>query len=294
MAAGKLNITKKHRAVDCILEIRDARAPFTSSNIGILDGYTSNTSKLIVLNKSDLVSKYTLKKSIELLEHAGLKAVVCSALSLGRISEIKSFVESNIKPRFPSLGAWILVVGLPNVGKSTLINALKHHSFVVENKPGVTKRLDFFHVSQNPKIYCFDTPGIMLPKMEDPEINLKLAALGCINDAEAGEDYIADYILYRLNHMGCYNYVQTLGMNEPSDDISKIALHISNIIERKWNSVDPTQCYRIFINQFRNGHFGKVCLDDLSNIVKLEDLSDLELSEPPDKWTATYKVIHGI
>uniref|UniRef100_A0A3B0MPX6 Uncharacterized protein n=1 Tax=Theileria annulata TaxID=5874 RepID=A0A3B0MPX6_THEAN len=116
--------------------------------------------------------------------------------------------------------------------------------------------------------------------MDDVEINLKLASLGCLNDSVAGEDYIADYILYRLNKSHLYTYVKTLNLSSPTNNISQISQHIGEIIEKKWNSVDPVNCYKIFINQFRMGFFGKICFDDLSNVIQLNQLNDYLLSYP--------------
>ncbi|XP_952676.1 uncharacterized protein TA11980 [Theileria annulata] len=116
--------------------------------------------------------------------------------------------------------------------------------------------------------------------MDDVEINLKLASLGCLNDSVAGEDYIADYILYRLNKLHLYTYVKTLNLSSPTNNISQISQHIGEIIVKKWNSVDPVNCYKIFINQFRMGFFGKICLDDLSNVIQLNQLNDYTLSYP--------------
>lgn len=87
---------------------------------------------------------------------------------------------------------------------------------------GSTKFISAFYVSEKPKLYCFDTPGIMLPKMSCPEINLKLAALGCLNDHTAGDDYIADYILYTLNRKNIMEYVKALGLSSPTDDMRKV------------------------------------------------------------------------
>lgn len=149
MASGKLNIGKKKAAVDCILEVRDARAPLTSSNASLLDEYPEHVPRLVVLNKSDLVPPSDLKVRVathahimlqrarELLEMTGRKVVLYSALGFRRITKIIDFVSNNVTPKFTTLGVWMMVVGLPNVGKSSLINALKRYSFTV--------RPTFFH-----------------------------------------------------------------------------------------------------------------------------------------------------
>ncbi|ORM41543.1 Mitochondrial ribosome-associated GTPase 1 [Babesia sp. Xinjiang] len=312
MASAKLNIGKKRRAVDCILEVRDARAPLTSSNCSLLEEYPDHVPRLVVLNKSDLVPASDIKRASKLLEQTGRHVVAYSALGLRKITQITNFVNTHVSPKFKTLGVWMMVVGLPNVGKSSIINALKRYSFSqrwhsrygmheptrlttakarCSAEPGSTRHLGAFFVSEKPKLYCFDTPGVMLPKMECPEINLKLAALGCLEDHRAGLDYISDYILYTLNRRQLLDYVHVLGLERPTDDvkevgnqplrqykIAQVMEHISHVAERKYSTIEPANCYRIFINQFRLGRFGRICMDDLSDIMRRGDLSDFELS----------------
>ncbi|CDR93746.1 Mitochondrial GTPase 1 [Babesia bigemina] len=298
MASAKLNIGKKRRAVDCILEVRDARAPLTASNCTITEEYPEHVPRLVVLNKSDLVPQQDMQRAVQLLENTGRKVVLYSALGLRKITKITNFVREHVTPQFKTLGVWMMVVGLPNVGKSSIINALKRYSFTQRwhskyamQQPtslttskakcagvaGSTRTLSAFFVSENPKLYCFDTPGVMLPKMQCPEINLKLAAIGCVDDHSAGVDYIADYILYTLNRKRMFDYVNVLGLPGPTDDVKEVMEHISRIAERKYSTVEPSNCYRIFINQFRQGNFGLICLDDLNDIIRRGDLSDFEL-----------------
>ncbi|GFE55163.1 GTP binding 7 isoform 2 family protein [Babesia ovis] len=315
MAKAKLNIGKKRRAVDCILEVRDARAPLTSSNCALLEEYPEHVPRLVVLNKSDLVPQKDLLRARDLLEQTGRRVVTYSAIGLRKITQITNFVTTNVSPRFKTLGVWMMVVGLPNVGKSSIINALKRYSFsqrfhsryamqqptaltkakaTCSADAGSTRHMNAFFVSEKPKLYCFDTPGVMLPKMQCPEINLKLAAIGCIDDHRAGVDYIADYILYTLNRRNLLKYVDILGMSRPTDDIKEVMEHISNVVERKYSTIEPANCYRIFINQFRLGRFGRICMDDLSDIMRRGDLSDFELSEPPGPMGPSHWPIHGL
>ncbi|GIX63431.1 GTP binding protein 7 isoform 2 family protein, putative [Babesia caballi] len=315
MATAKLNIGKKRRAADCVLEVRDARAPLTSANCALLEEYPEHVPRLVVLNKSDLVPHADVKRAQELLEMTGRKVVPYSALGLRKITQITNFVTTHVTPQFKTLGVWMMVVGLPNVGKSSIINALKRYSFTQRwhsrhgmQQPtalttakakcagvaGSTRAMSAFFVSENPKLYCFDTPGVMLPKMPCPEVNLKLAALGCLNDHSAGEDYIADYILYTLNRRHMFDYVEVLGLPGPTDDIKEVMEHIASLAERKYSTVEPANCYRIFINQFRLGKFGRICMDDLSNIMRRGDLSDFELSEPPGPMGPSHWPIHGL
>ncbi|KAK2195268.1 bifunctional GTP binding domain/GTP-binding protein [Babesia duncani] len=297
MASAKLDIGKRKRAVDCILEVRDARAPFTSSNEDIFKEYSPNVPRLVILNKCDLVPESAAKKAREILEYTGRHVILLNALNLKKLKKIYNFIDNHVNLKYKSLGIWIMIAGLPNVGKSTLITSLKRQYFVQRwhtphaqtldpiksSRPtsqataGTTRLMNWFQVSENPKIYCFDTPGIMIPKQNDLQVNLKLASLGCILDHKAGEDYIADYILYRLNKANLMQYVKVLQLQQPTNDIMLIANHIAQLIESKHNATDPWHCFRIFTRHFRNGNFGKICLDKLADVMKRSEFTNFQL-----------------
>ncbi|XP_952677.1 uncharacterized protein TA11925 [Theileria annulata] len=164
MARGMVNIANKKKAVDCVLEVRDARAPLSSANPSILNHYPNRINKLVILNKADLAPKHSLQRSRELLESVGNKVILINSLSLKKIIKIKRFVTSNVSVKFPALGFWLLVVGLPNVGKSSLIKALKHHSFKVLVIIHIVIKLTTHYIYPEYVIYDYRSNGIVKRK----------------------------------------------------------------------------------------------------------------------------------
>merc|ERR1712060_347651 len=144
----------------------------------------------------------------------------------------------------------LMVVGLPNTGKSTIINGLKSIAFATarhqgktsklmhgvnwkqaraSSNPGTTNDVSFFQLTNHPRLYCYDTPGIsLLKKKNDPERNTKLALLKTMPDYFAGELYLADYLLYRLNKAQLFHYVNELELPGPTDDVRYLMSHISS------------------------------------------------------------------
>ncbi|PHJ21721.1 gtp binding protein 7 isoform 2 family protein [Cystoisospora suis] len=291
MTKATLAIDKCYKHIDCLLEVRDARAPLTCSSSFLTSKLPSSVQRLVILNKADLVPRRDALRARSLIEDAGIPCLLTCAPQLKKVSTITDFAVKSIRPRFKTVGIWMMLAGLPNTGKSSLLNAMKKIAINasrfgrLDNKivegvkrtkakegkaAGVTKEVSVFQISNRPRLYCYDTPGIMLPKMKDLETNLKLAALGCVNDHKAGEMYVADYILYHLNRMRRFDYVRVLGLPGPSNDIQEVAGHIFDAAyapktnkRRVPPSPDLLSGCRLFTELFRGGKFGFYCLDSL-------------------------------
>lgn len=305
MHKSSLLIKKKIDVSDLIIEVRDARLPFTSTNDFITENLKkyNQKKKIIILNKVDLISKQVALKAQRLLEEkTDSICLLVSSKYNKNISKIRDICKE-IKPRFKSLGIFALLIGLPNVGKSSIINSFKsvtynlgkygHKNnkiaFEVNRKivktnilPGTTKTVDTYKVCNTPLLYFIDSPGIFLPKMENREIALKLSAIGNTLEYKYDHMYVGDYILYMLNKYKYYEYVKLLGLEAPSNDIR----FISNVISTKLNMcrnykyLDINGGCRYFIDLFRLGLLGQICLDMVPKKEDFVTYFDFNSSEP--------------
>ncbi|XP_075573764.1 mitochondrial ribosome-associated GTPase 1 isoform X1 [Pelecanus crispus] len=175
----------------------------------------------------------------------------------------------------------ILVIGVPNVGKSSLINSLrrlhlkKGKATAVGGEPGITKAvLTRIQVCEQPLMYLVDTPGVLPPKLGDVETGMKLALCGAIRDHLVGEDIMADYLLYTLNKRQQFGYVRHYGLAKACDNIEPVLKHVALAQGRTQKvkvltgtgNVNVTMlnysaaAYK-FLQDFRAGHLGRVTLD---------------------------------
>lgn len=201
MAKARREASEKMHLVDVVIELVDARIPESSRN-PMINEIVNNRPRIIVLNKSDLADKEVTQQWLNYYEEQGLPAVaINSKQSLGlrqlqtKIKELMAPVfaqqaEKGIKPRSIRL----MILGIPNVGKSTLINRfVGKNQAQTGNKPGVTKAQRWLKFGK--EFELLDTPGILWPKFEDPDVGVKLGITGAIKDNLLYMDDLALYLL---------------------------------------------------------------------------------------------------
>ncbi|CAG8622206.1 53_t:CDS:2 [Paraglomus brasilianum] len=167
----------------------------------------------------------------------------------------------------------VLVVGMPNVGKSSLINSMRrlgvHKGKAAKTgaMPGVTRSVEgTIKVFENPTVYLIDTPGVMIPYIADPISSLKVALTGGVKDDVADKEIMADYLLWRLNHFSNFSYVDFFHLPEPTDDITVLLPAIARRIGalQKGREYDLDQAATFFLKYYRTGKFGRYTLDDVT------------------------------
>ncbi|RDD47830.1 Mitochondrial ribosome-associated GTPase 1 [Trichoplax sp. H2] len=261
---------------DCVLEVRDARIPFSSRNEKF-SRILAGRPRVLILNKADLSAKNTRKQIVERLGkheiiftnsakqyHPSIRQIIPAALR----SMNEHGISSDNKKGFFR----IMVIGLPNVGKSSVINAIrrirknKGNAAHVGGVPGITRAVQTnIEVCSNPKTFLVDTPGIMPTYVRDVEVGFKLALVGTIKDHLIGEEYIADYLLFTLNRQKQFSYVEYFGLDDCTDDIDQLLVHIGHKMGalRKGGVLDLKQAATRFLTKFRHGHLGTILLDKI-------------------------------
>ena len=290
MHKGLGQIQRRMADIDCVLEVHDARIPLSGRNLTFRENLNKSRPHILILNKQDLFPEEEKDRVRKALISDSLVDVVWTNCKerddpglASLIPTVADILKDKARQREGEFRPYntVLVVGIPNTGKSTLINKLRGHHLKVGGrpapvaaKPGWTKAVgEKIRVSDEPCVYLLDSPGISVPHITNMHAGMKLAACGTLRDHLVGELHICDYLLHWLNIHHCFQYVELMGLEEPEDD-GTIMLAKAAISGKKFKRVrdlsqslvfkrvpDLMMMANKFLKLFRAGHFGPVNLD---------------------------------
>ena len=203
MTKTRRQIEADLKLVDAVCEIVDARIPISSRNPDI-DSICGNKPRIIVLNRMDLADQDATKRWLQYFRQKGMAAVATDCKSRKGIGEFQPAVRSVLKEKIERNAAKgmnkplrVMIVGIPNVGKSTLINQISGRKGAkAENRPGVTRGKQWVTVDSG--LLLLDTPGILWPKFEDPEVGMMLAYTGAVKENVIDNEELAYHLMELL------------------------------------------------------------------------------------------------
>lgn len=262
MAKAKRQMEEQLKLVDIVIELRDARMPLASAN-PLIDELCKNKERLIILNKADKADSVQNLKWAASFNHALLCDSANEKITNKVVNEVKDILKAKLEKakargiRKKTLRA--MVVGIPNVGKSTFINNIvKKKVAQTENRPGVTKSLQWIRINED--VELLDTPGVLWPKFDDQNKAKILALLGSINDEILDKEALA---LFGLNYIK-EEYPGLLAKRyeiseENKDLISSIGL------SKKWliseGQVDKFKTINMILTDIRNDKIGQITFE---------------------------------
>lgn len=248
------------------MEIVDARAPISTHNASLETIIPGRVKHLIVMNKADLAHRETTQKFLDHYKQKGLLALSLNAKGDAGGQHLLKQLRKAAAPHFKSLGSWLMVGGIPNVGKSTIVNALRKSSRAVAGKTksakvgptaGVTRGLSGFKISVNPLLYLIDTPGVMPTKVESNEVGYKLLLCGCVKEGMVDNFYLCDYLLYCFNERKMKEYTKLYDVNT-TDNLYNVV----EAIQKKYKTKSVGDACDLMFKNFREGKLGKITFDE--------------------------------
>jgi len=269
MITTKNKIQESLKMIDIVYEILDARIPY-SSKIKDIDSLIKNKTRILIMTKSDLCDLNITNKWVDYYKSLGYEVILVDLINNINIKKIleltnKVLIDINNKRIEKGMKQRVyraMVIGIPNVGKSTLINRLVNKKVCdIGNKPGVTKKLNWIRIKDN--IELLDTPGILWPKLDSEDIAYNLASMYAIRDDILDEQSIATYILNKMDKL--YKNELYNKYNIKEEDFKDLEVLYKKIGIKKniiGKEVDYDRIYKVVINDLRSGVLGKVTFDE--------------------------------
>lgn len=274
------NIRASLKLVDIVGEIIDSRIPISSKN-PIIDDVLKDKPRIMILNKSDMADENETKKWLSYYRKKGYGAVVVDALHSKGLDKIYSVAKEMLTDKFKKLEEKnlsaktirMMIVGIPNVGKSTFINSIsKRKSAKIGDRPGVTKQVQWIKTKND--LELLDTPGVLWPKFEDERIGLHLAFTGAIKDEIMDIENLAFRFIDELNKRDVNILKNRYNLSEDSYEDT---LYLMDEIGRnrgailKKNEIDYFKVANLVLDDFRKVKLGRITLETVEDIEKFEE-----------------------
>lgn len=261
------NMSEDIKIIDLIIELVDARAPFSTRNPDIIN-LGQNKSRLIILNKADLADENTTNQWINYFNSLSYECLAIDSRQKTDIKKLFAYIEKacakkrerDRKRGIINRPIRAMVSGIPNVGKSTLINSIVGKaSAKTGNKPGVTKGNQWIRINKN--IDLLDTPGILWPKFEDEHIGTMIAFIGSINDMIINIRELAlEFIIFlKENRSDILQDRFDIFSNDENEILLEIAKKRNCLLKQDIYDIDKAA--NILINEFRTGKLSRISLE---------------------------------
>ena len=268
MTKAKRAMKEDVKLVDLVIELVDARAPLASRNPDI-DSLAAGKGRVILLNKADLASEKANAAWITYFESQGFQVMKIDARAKATLKQLNALIQEACKEKIErdrkrgilNRPVRAMVVGIPNVGKSTFINSLAGKAAAkTGNKPGVTKGKQWIRLNKN--VELLDTPGILWPKFEDQQVGIRLACVGSIKDDILNMEELALWLIehLRTNYSGLLE--KRYGISEEGtavEILGKIARARGCL--KKGEELDYVKASGLLFDDFRGGKIGRVTLE---------------------------------
>lgn len=280
MTKARRMMEEQLKLIDVVVELLDARIPYSSTNPMLID-MLANKSKIIALNKTDMADPKKTEKWLEVFKNNNIKAVKVDCAKGKGIKELIATIQLAAKP---VLDKWlkkgvknrsirVMIVGIPNVGKSTLINRLvKKNKAIASNRPGVTRGQQWITIAKG--LELLDTPGVLWPKFNNSEIGLRLAVTGAIKEDVFNRD-IAVHLLMEVlinDYSKLISEKYDVSITD-EDDVESVMkkIGVKRGCLRTGGVLDTDKIIRLLLFDFKTGKMGRFTLDNLSDKEEKED-----------------------
>ena len=268
MTKARRMMQENIKLIDLVIELVDARIPISSRNPDI-DELGKGKSRIILLNKSDLADPVWNKKWVEYFAAKGMGVLEINSRTGAGIRSIQGLVQEVCKEKIErdrkrgivNRPVRAMVVGIPNVGKSTFINSFAGKACAkTGNKPGVTKGKQWIRLNKG--LELLDTPGILWPKFEDQQVGMRLAFIGSMNDEILIPDELACDLIREISRFYPASLQERYGADPASEPLAVLeAVAESRKCYAKGEQLDLVKAAGLLIDDFRSGKLGRMTLE---------------------------------